>query len=256
MATRLELAHKVHVLTKREELDTVRVAGKVVVVLDVLFATTTMVAALANGASAVVPVLDEAAARERSRGLPQGSYVLSGELMAETLPGFAHPAPLALLQHGIAGKTVIYSTTNGTVAMAHAAGGARVYCGALLNAGHLARHIAAEHAGETVLIVCSGSANNFNLEDFVGAGAFVAHFREVLGEGADFSDAAKAALAVYRGSALPQSLLDCRVGRMMARRGLAHEVEFACRENEYPVVPVLEHGRLRLVSDSARNRRS
>ncbi|HWA39022.1 MAG TPA: 2-phosphosulfolactate phosphatase [Burkholderiales bacterium] len=244
---RLELNHKVHVLTKREELDTVRVAGKVVVVLDILFATTTMVAALANGAVEIIPVLDEAAARDRARGLAAGSYVLSGELMAETLPGFAHPAPRALLEHGIAGKAVIYSTTNGTVALSHAAGGARVYCGALLNAGHLARHVAATHPGETVLIVCSGSANNFNLEDFVGAGAFVSHFREILGESADFSDAARAALAVYQAAKLPQTLLDCRVGRMMARRNLAHEVEFASRENAYPVVPVLEDGRLRLL---------
>jgi 2-phosphosulfolactate phosphatase len=248
MSSRLELNHKIHVLTKREELDTVRVAGKVVVVLDILFATTTMVTALANGAVEVIPVLDEAAARDRARGLAADSYVLSGELMAETLPGFAHPAPRALLEHGIAGKTVIYSTTNGTVAMSHAAGGSRVYCGALLNAGHLARHVAAAHPGETVLIVCSGSANNFNLEDFVGAGAFVAHFREILGESADFSDAARAALAVYQAAKFPQTLLDCRVGRMMARRKLAHEVEFACRENAYPVVPVLEDGRLRLLN--------
>jgi 2-phosphosulfolactate phosphatase len=247
VAARLELAHKVHVLTKREELDTIRVAGKVIVVLDILFATTTMVAALANGAAAVIPVLDEAAARDRAKALPEGSYVLSGELMAETLPGFAHPAPRALLEHGVAGKTVIYSTTNGTVAMSHAAGGSRVYCGALLNAGHLARHVAAAHPGETVLIVCSGSANNFNLEDFVGAGAFVAHFRELLGDGADFSDAARAALAVYQSARFPQTLLECRVGRMMARRGLVHEVEFACRENACPVVPVLEEGRLRLL---------
>ena len=247
MAARLELAHKIHVLTKREELDTVRVAGKVVVVLDILFATTTMVAALAHGAATVIPVRDEAAARDCATGLPDDSFVLSGELMAQTLPGFAHPAPRALLEHGIAGKTVLYSTTNGTVALSHAAGGARVYCGALLNAGHLARHIASAHAGETVLIVCSGSANNFNLEDFVGAGAFVAHFREILGAGADFSDAARAALAVYQAARLPQTLLECRVGRMMARRGLGHEVEFACREDAYPVVPVLEDGRLRVL---------
>ena len=248
MAGRLELNHKVHVLTKREELDDVRVAGKVVVVLDILFATTTMVTALANGAREVVPVLDEAAARAAAKSCATGCFVLSGELMAETLPGFAHPAPLALLEHGIRDKTVIYSTTNGTVALSSAAGAARTYCGALLNAGRLAQHIAAEHPGQTVLIVCSGSANNFNLEDFVGAGAFVARLREILGEQADFSDAAKAALAVYRASSLPQALLDCRVGRMMARRGLGHEVEFACREDSLPVVPVLEQGRLRLIA--------
>ena len=56
------LGHKIHVLTKKEELDTVRLEGKVAVVLDVLFATSTMVTALAHGASAVVPAAGEAAA--------------------------------------------------------------------------------------------------------------------------------------------------------------------------------------------------
>ncbi len=242
---KLELNHKVHVLTKREELDSVRTAGKVVVVLDVLFATSTMVAALANGAEEVLPVSGEAAARAEAASCAPGCFVLSGELMAETLPGFAHPAPLALLEHGVRGKKLIYSTTNGTVALRQATGAARVYCGALLNAGALAEHLARSHSGDTLLLVCSGSANNFNLEDFVGAGALVARLERLLGPAADFSDAAKAALSVYRAARLPQALLDCRVGRLMTSRGLAHEVEFACREDAYAVVPALEGGRLR-----------
>lgn len=251
MSAAVELNHKIHVLTKKEELDTVRVAGKVVVVLDILFATTTMVAALAHGATEVIPVPDEQAARARFGEHPENSCVLSGELNAVTLPGFAHPAPLALLEHGVAGKILIYSTTNGTVAMTHATGAARVYCGALLNARHLAEHIVAEHPRETVLIVCAGSANNFNFEDFCGAGAFVERFAGLLGAGADLSDAARAALALYRAASLPQALLDCRVGRMMVRRGLASEVEFACRLDAFPVVPVLDSGRLRLLTSAA-----
>src|SRR5690606_28803462 len=74
MSARLELSHKIHVLTKREELDTVRLPGKVVVVLDILFATTTMVTALAHGATEVIPVLDEAGARAVSQQLPEGSF--------------------------------------------------------------------------------------------------------------------------------------------------------------------------------------
>jgi 2-phosphosulfolactate phosphatase len=255
VAGRIELNHKLHVLTKKEELDSVRVAGKVVVVLDVLFATTTMVAALAHGATEVVPVLDEAAARAKAKTFDADTYVLSGELNADTLPGFAHPAPVALLEHGVEGKALIYSTTNGTVCMSQAAGAARVYCGALLNARRLVEHILAEHPRETVLIVCSGSANNFNLEDFCGAGAFVERFAERLGASADLSDAARAALALYRQAKLPQALLECRVGRMMQRRGLAREVEFACRLDAFPVVPALEDGRLRLVSGSAQNQK-
>jgi 2-phosphosulfolactate phosphatase len=248
MSAHIELNHKIHVLTKKEELDSIRVPGKVVIVLDIIFATTTMVAALAHGAAEVLPVLDEAAARALGRELAPGSYVLSGELYAETLAGFVHPAPLSLISHGIEGKSVIYSTTNGTVAMTLAAGAARVYCGALLNAARLVEHVMTHHPRETVLIVCSGSGGNFNLEDFYGAGCFVERFAERLGAAADLSDAAKAARAFYRHARIPEALLDCRIGRMMAARGLAHEVEFACRVDAFPVVPALESGRLRLVA--------
>src|SRR5918911_3716271 len=96
MSVKIELNHKLHVLTRKEELDSVRVTGKVVVVIDILFATTTMVAALAHGAREVVPVLDEAAARAEDERRGRGSCVLAGELYAETLPGFVHPAPRVL----------------------------------------------------------------------------------------------------------------------------------------------------------------
>jgi 2-phosphosulfolactate phosphatase len=246
MTARIELNHKIHVLTRKEELDSVRVAGKVVVVLDILFATTTMVTALAHGALEIVPVLDEAAARAEALRCREGCFVLAGELYAETLPGFAHPMPIALLEHGIRDKTIVYSTTNGTVAMALAAQAARVYCGALLNVSRLVDHIVVQHPGETVLLVCSGSGGNFNLEDFCGAGGYVERFAGKLGPNADLSDAARAARSVFRHAALPEALLDCRLGRMMASRGLRHEVEFAGRIDAFPVVPVLEAGRVRL----------
>src|SRR3954465_4852922 len=187
MLPKFELNHKVHVLTRKEELASVRVAGKVVIIIDVLFATTTMVAALADGALEVIPVLDEAAARAEDLRRGAGSCVLAGELYAETLPGFVHPAPLALVEHGGLGRPVIYSTTNGTVAMSLAAGARRVYCGALLNARRLAEHIVTEHPRDTVLVVCSGSGANFNFEDFFGAGCYVERFAELSGSAADFS---------------------------------------------------------------------
>ena len=247
MSAKIELNHRIHVLTRKEELDGVRVPGKVVVVLDILFATTTMVAALAHGATEVVPVEDEKAARDAGALRPAGSYVLSGELHAETLPGFAHPAPVALLRHGVRDKALIYSTTNGTVAMRLADGAKRVYCGSLLNAGAVADHIAAQHPRDTVLILCSGSGGNFNLEDFYGAGCLVERFAGLLGAGADFSDASRTALAFYRHASAPQVLLDCRVGRMMAKRGLGHEVEFACRIDAFPIVPVMQGESLRRI---------
>ena len=89
--------HKVHVLYRKEELDHERLEGKVAIVLDVLFATSTIITALANGATEVIPTLDEAGARAEAQKHPPGSYILAGELYAETLPGFESVQRWAIL---------------------------------------------------------------------------------------------------------------------------------------------------------------
>jgi 2-phosphosulfolactate phosphatase len=241
----LPLNHKVHVLFRRQDLDMVRLEGKVVVVLDVLFATSTMVAALAAGASVAIPTLSEADAREQAQRLGAGSYVLSGELLAETIDGFASPTPLALLAHGVQDKTLIYSTTNGTVALKDSSAAEHVYAGALLNAAAVVKHIASRHPDATVLIVCSGSMGNPNLEDTYGAGYFVELIARELGEGRDFSDAAIAARAVFNSEPAQSALLRSRVGQMMQERGLTHEVEYASQLSSLDVVPKLFDGVLR-----------
>jgi 2-phosphosulfolactate phosphatase len=244
MAATFQLVHKVHVLGRKEELDTVRMPGKVAIVLDVLFATSTIVTAVAHGAASVIPTLDEASARDEAARHPEGSYVLAGELLAETLPGFAPPTPLALLEHGVARKQVIYSTTNGTVALAGTAAAGHVYAAALLNGRAVIEHVLACHPNQTILVVCSGSMGNVNLEDYYGAGYLVELLAERLGEDADFSDAARVARALYRSGDPFPTLLNCRVGRMMSERGLEHEIEYAAQRSSLDVVPRLESGRL------------
>jgi 2-phosphosulfolactate phosphatase len=239
----VRLNHKVHVLFRRQDLDMVKLEGKIVVVLDVLFATSTMIAALADGAAEVIPTLNEEHAREKAKDLAEGSYVLAGELFADTIAGFAPPTPQALMQHDLRGRTVVYATTNGTVALHESAGAAHVYAGALLNAGAVVAHIARQHPQGTILVVCSGSMGNPNLEDMYGAGYFVDLIARQMGE-RDFSDAAWVALALYRSEAPESVLLRCRVGQMMQARGLADEVRFAARLSAMDVVPKLIDGRL------------
>lgn len=243
MAAAVPLPHRVHVLGRKEDLDTVRLRGKVALVLDVLFATSTIVAAVAHGAIAVIPAPDEAAARAEGARHAPGSFVLAGELYAETLPGFAPPTPLALLEHGVAARTVIYSTTNGTIALDGAAGAEDVYAAALLNGRAVVEHVLATHRDRTILIVCAGSMGNFNLEDFYGAGYLVDLIAERLGERTDFSDAARAARALYRSGEPHATLRDCRVGRMMAARGLEREIEYAAQRSTLAVVPRLDGAR-------------
>ena len=243
----MPLNHKVHVLFRREDLDMVRLEGKVVVVLDVLFATSTMVTALAHGASAAIPALDGAHARAQAQALRNGTYVLSGEFLAETIDGFASPTPLALLEHGVGGRTVIYATTNGTVALKHSSAADHVFAGALLNAAAVVQHIASRHREGTILIVCSGSMGNPNLEDMYGAGYFVELIARELGEARDFSDAAIAARALFHSEPAESVLLRSRVGKMMQERGLTHEVKYAAQLSRLEVVPKLVDGVLKSV---------
>ena len=238
------LSHKVHVLSRKEELDTVRLPGKVAIVLDILFATSTITAALAHGARAVIPALDEAAARAKSARHAQESVVLAGELYAETLPGFAPPMPQALLAHGIADKHVIYSTTNGTVALMSMDRAEHVYAASLLNGQAVIERVLSTHPDSTILIVCAGTMGNFNFEDFYGAGYLVELIAQRLGEQADYSDAARAARALFGAREPLPSLLDCRVGRMMVERGFKHEVEYAAQLSVLPVVPKLDGDRI------------
>jgi 2-phosphosulfolactate phosphatase len=234
---------RIHVLTRKEELDGVRLPGKVVVVVDVLFATSSIATALDSGAADVVPTLDGAAARNEAARRPAGSYVLAGELDAVTLPGFSHPTPLSLRAEPLAGRTLILSTTNGSVAIQRSAAAARVYAAALLNGPAVVDHALRADGGETVLVVCAGSAGAFNLEDFYGAGQLVSLFSRASPRH-ELTDAARAARAFHDGNDALECLSASRIGRMMHERGLDREVAFAAEKGRLDVVPLLQDGRM------------
>ena len=231
--------HKVHVLFKREDLDHERLEGKVAIVLDVLFATTTIIHAVHSGAKEVIPTLNESSALEVAQNYDEEAYLLAGELYGETLPGFLHPAPLRLAEEPLLDKTLIYSTTNGTVALRQAAAADQVFVGALINAEALVDHVLSSYPGKTILIVCSGSMGNPNLEDACGAGYFVdllkARMRDV---GSDaFSDTAEAARMIFKSEPSVESLLRSRVGRLMVERGMEEEVHFAANLSTHQTIP-------------------
>ena len=233
---------KLHVLLKREEIDASRLAGKVVVVLDVLFATTTIVDALARGASCVYPVRSPEDALDTASRID--AALLAGEHMARMIPGFHAATPIALAKAGLQGAQLVYCTTNGTQALATVTevAGVDVFAGALLNGKALATHIVARHASASILLVCSGSVDRFNLEDFHGAGHIIAHLIKL--QDFELTDAAQAALQCYRGCDTRTALRDSRVGRMMVELGLEEELEYACQTDSIDVLPKWIDGRL------------
>jgi 2-phosphosulfolactate phosphatase len=228
---------RVHVVMRKEEVEARRLAGKTVVVLDVLFATSSIVTALAHGASEVVPALDADEARAEVARRAGAGCLLAGEAAAETLPGFAPAWPLALAREVLPGRALVYSTTNGTVALRRSAGAARVYAAALLNAAAVVDRLRREGASDGVLVVCAGSAARFNLEDYYGAGYLVSLLARA--PGYDLSDAALAAMLLHDGAGDAGCLARSEVGRLMRARGLEQEVAFAAQKDRFDVVPLL-----------------
>ena len=242
---------KLHVLLKREEIDPARLDGKVVVVLDVLFATTTIVYAFSKGIAGIHPVRDRDEAVRMAEQV--GSCLLAGEHMGRMIPGFAPATPLALAaharsnlagsdDHALHGSEMVYCTTNGTQALVAVAQATHVYVGALINGKALAAHVSMQHPQASVLIVCSGTLDRFNLEDFHGAGHIVDHLMRIGGYA--LTDTAHAALHAYQGCDSRTALFASRVGQIMQSDAFADEVDYACQQDITDVVPTLVSGRL------------
>lgn len=235
---------KVHLLFKKEELDPSRLRGKVVIVVDVLFATSTIVHAFGRGIADIWPARDTEHASHIAASLE--SPILAGEHLGISAPGFAPPMPLALAAVSCEGGTLVYSTTNGTVALIDAASAAHVYAGALLNGAALVAHVIRAHPQSQVLLVCSGSVDRFNLEDFYGAGHIAAHFER--SGNYSLTDAAMAALLLYRGCDVDTALRASRGGRVISQHDLQHEIDCVTKMDSHDVVPVLSNGCLRQVA--------
>jgi 2-phosphosulfolactate phosphatase len=235
---------KLHVLFKKEDLDPERLQGKVVIVLDVLFATSTIVHALGHGIACIWPARDADDALRIAANLE--APILAGEHLGNIAPGFGPPTPLALAEVSIDGATLVYATTNGTVALHNAARAAHVYVGALLNGAALVSHVINRHPQSQVLLVCAGSVDRFNLEDFYGAGHLAAHFER--GGNYSLTDAAMAALLLYRGCDVNTALRASQVGRMISAHHLQHEIDCVAQLDTLDVVPELTDGYLRWVA--------
>jgi len=141
-----------------------------VVVLDVLRATTTMVAALESGADRIIPVADLDAARSLRDSIPRA--LLIGERQGVPPAGFdAGNSPGAMTPEFVAGRTLVISTTNGTRAIAAAQACRRVIIGALVNAAAVAAQLLDDPG--PIVFLCAGADGEPGLEDELAAGAII-----------------------------------------------------------------------------------
>ena len=214
---------------------------RVVLVVDVLRASTSIAAALSNGARAVIPFEGVDDAIMRARSLERSEVLLAGERKMAPIQGFElGNSPREFTAEVVTGKTIVMTTTNGTAALASCAGALEVLVGAFANySAVLAWLRAAARAGKSLTIVCAGSNGRFALEDAICAGRFV---RGVARRGIqpELGDAANVAAIIDRrmGADLQAVLRDSEHGRALIEAGLGDDVTYCAAIDTHPVVPV------------------
>jgi 2-phosphosulfolactate phosphatase len=220
------------------------VGRRVVVVIDVLRATSTIIHALVNGARSVLPVGSVEDAVRTSDQLGRDNVLLCGERDAEKISGFhLGNSPLEFTSERIADKTLVMTTTNGTTALLAAGGATAVYVGALINASAVARRVA--ESGSDALLLCAGKEGMFALEDAMCAGRIARHIALLAGP-VTGNDALHAALLMARRGPTRRVLSRTAAGRRIVEIGNGEDITFCAQEDLYDVVPVLDEHRIRL----------
>ena len=169
------------------------------VVFDILRATSTFVTALHHGAAAVIPVCDIPAAVALRRTQP--AVLLAGErdgvkIRAAQASGIDFDcgnSPREFTPEKVAGKTIVSTTTNGTLALRACAGAKTVLAASFLNLAATAKFLREKNCAE-VLLVCAGTGEGVALEDVLAAGVLA----ELLTgrQGADIAVSDSATIAV------------------------------------------------------------
>ncbi len=227
------------------------ISGKPVVVLDVLRATTTIVAALANGAKAVVPTANSDEALKVAPKFDRKERLLAGERRCVRIPGFdLGNSPLEMVPEIVAGKTLIFSTTNGTPALAAADAARLVIVGAVTNfsaAVRAARDAAEEH--DELAIICSGKEKLFALEDAYVAGRFVQAAlagKSRARRAHDLNDAAVAAIELVRryGNDWRKPIAASAAARDLFGLKFKADVAAASDVDQHDIVPIYRDRRI------------
>jgi len=220
-----------------------QLSGSIVVVIDALRASVTISAALASGASRVIPTLTvEAAIATRKRMIDSGhgaaDIVLGGERGGVLIPGFdLDNSPLAYTPDSVRSRAVVFTTANGTATMLHAASAARVLIGALTNLSQVVRAIATDP--RPVHILCSGTRGEITLDDCIATGAIVDRLL-LAGRQLVSDDSALVCLLAWKQAqsvGIEQMFSASRGGRNLLRLGFERDLSYCATVDALPVLP-------------------
>jgi 2-phosphosulfolactate phosphatase len=214
------------------------VSDKVVVVVDILRATSCMTAGLAYGVKSITPFEN----LEQCEFMKYQGYLIAGERNGQKVDGFdLGNSPFDYMEEYVKGKKVAVTTTNGTVAIEKSKRAIEVIIGSFLNISAVAEHV--KNQRQNVLILCAGWKGKINLEDSLFAGALV---NKIFNEFDYECDAPLLAQATYLH--MKDNMLERVQNSSHARRlnklNVHKDIEYCLKEDEFDIVPKLVNGEL------------
>ena len=250
-------------------------AAGIVVVIDVLRASTTITTALAAGAREVIPCAEVEQARKRAEQLgrrcpttrttatvAETGPLLGGERGGLPIDGFdLGNSPSEFIPTVVAGRTVVFTTTNGTKALLACTAAQRVLIGSFVNFSA----VAAELTGELPIhLLCAGTRDRVTREDVLFAGSLVEKLDGAVVDHEAINDEARIARSAWvqtmnnirlpgkrAKQRLADVLRDSQGGRNLINVGLERDIVDAANFDRYDFAPRFDTDRWRIVRPTA-----
>jgi len=222
-----------------------RLLGKTLVLIDVLRASTTICQALKSGARAIIPVLEPSEAAELRSKIGVDVTILGGEREGIKIDGFdLGNSPSEYTIEKVKGRTVIFTTSNGTRGYNRAAGSKLIVTAGLVNISSVVQKVA--QAGQDLVILCAGQDGDFSIEDTLCGGMLLHKILTDWKMELELNDAAELGLLLYRSNSrvLKQTIARGEHGRYLAKIGFGSDVEAAVEIDSIPVLPISRDSRI------------
>lgn len=233
------MSKKIEVCLTPALIDLYDIEQSIVVVIDILRATSSITFGIENGAEAIIPV----SLVEECLAYQEKGYLLAAERNGEVVEGYDFGnSPFSYTKEKVAGKTIVLTTTNGTKALHLANKRAyQVVIGSFLNLDSLSDYLTSQD--KNVLLLCAGWKDQFNLEDTLFAGAVVNKLRKNF-EHFDDSSVAAEDLYMLAKDDLRKYLHKSSHSHRLAQLNIEEDVVFCLQLNVCKAIPVLEGERL------------
>lgn len=231
---------RIEVVPTVEEIRFDQISNHVVIVIDVLRASSTIVTALGNGFESVVPV--ETIGQANS--LRTTDCILAGERHCRKIPDFdCNNSPTEIASRQKSGKQLILTTTNGTRAIQKAERASSLLIGCFLNASACMTHALSYNLDIT--LYCAGTRSEFALEDGLAAGLMIAqaHKKAPHFQICDLGEALKASYLYFAdriGELLPQTT----TGRRLMQHHFGKDIQYCAQIDQYRIVPYIKDKRI------------